>query len=82
MLNFINYKKMKYDLKTAVISYFFWLIMSYLTASFYVWDFNPGNWQQVHRDYFTMFGPVFGVFIFLSVLFWEEAFKENNHEIE
>ena len=73
---------MKYNLKTAASTYIIWCFLAYFTASFYVWDFNPGHWPQEHRDVMTMFGPIFGVFIFLSVLFWDEAIKESNLENE
>jgi hypothetical protein len=73
---------MKYDIKTASITYIVWIFLAYFTAAFYVWDFNPGNWDISVRDYVTMFGPVFGIFVFLTVLFWKEIIEESNPEIE
>lgn len=72
---------MKINIKPAAITYLIWCIMSYLLMAFYVWDFNPGDWEQEHRNVTTLFGPIFGVFLFLSVAFWEEAFKEESHGI-
>jgi hypothetical protein len=69
------------DLKPALITYIIWTIMSYLLMSFYVWDFNPGGWERCDRNVTTLFGPIFGIFIFLAVAFWREAMKEESHEI-
>lgn len=68
----------KYDVKSATIVYVIWCLLSYVVASFYIWQWNPGQWPQENRDVMTLFGPIFGVFIFLSVMFWDEAFKEEN----
>ena len=72
---------MKINLKPAVITYLIWCIMSYLLMAFFTWDFNPGDWEREHRNVTLLFGPIFGVFLFLSIAFWEEAFKEEIHEI-
>jgi hypothetical protein len=68
----------KYNLKYAVIVYTIWCIMSYFIASFYSWQFNPGLWKLDYRDTMVVFGPIFGVFVFLTVFFWEEMFKEES----
>lgn len=69
----------KYDVGTAAIVYIIWCVMSYFISSFYVWQWNPGMWSQEQRDVMTMFGPIFGIFVFLAVMFWDEAFKQENH---
>ena len=73
---------MKLDLKPAAITYLIWTIMSYLLMAFYTCDFNSGNWDDNHRFILVLFGPVFGVFLFLSIAFWREGFKEENPENE
>lgn len=52
--------------------------MSYLLMAFYIWDFNPGHWDREDRNISTLFGPIFGVFLFLAIAFWREGFKEEN----
>ena len=56
--------------------------MSYLLMAFYTCDFNSGNWDENHRFILTLFGPIFGVFLFLAIAFWREGFKEENLENE
>jgi len=73
---------MKLDLKPAVITYVIWSIMSYLLMAFYIWDFNPGHWDREDRNVSTLFGPIFGVFLFLAIAFWREGFKEESPENE
>ena len=73
---------MKLDLKPAIITYLIWTFMSYLLMSFYACDFNSGNWDDNHRFILALFGPIFGVFLFLSIAFWREGFKEENLENE
>lgn len=70
---------MKPDLKSAIITYLIWTFMSYLLMSFYACDFNSSNWNHNHRFILALFGPIFGVFVFLSVAFWREAFKEEEN---
>jgi hypothetical protein len=72
---------MKIDLKPAVFTYIIWTIMSYLLMSFYVWDFDPGDWDRENRNVTTLFGPIFGIFIFLAVAFWRQAMEEESREI-
>jgi hypothetical protein len=69
---------MKIDLKPAAITYVIWSIMSYLLMAFYIWDFNPGHWDKEDRNVSTLFGPIFGVFLFLAIAFCREGFKEEN----
>jgi hypothetical protein len=73
---------MKLDLKSAAITYVIWSIMSYLLMAFYIWDFNPGHWDREDRNVSTLFGPIFGVFLFLAIAFWREGFKEESPENE
>jgi hypothetical protein len=73
---------MKIDLKPAAITYVIWSIMSYLLMAFYIWDFNPGHWDKEDRNVSTLFGPIFGVFLFLAIAFWREGFKEESPETE
>ena len=73
---------MKLNLKSAAITYLIWSIMSYLLMAFYLWDFNPGNWDNEDRNVSTLFGPIFGVFLFLAIAFWREGFKEESPENE
>ena len=73
---------MKLDLKPAAITYVIWSIMSYLLMAFYIWDFNPEHWDREDRNVSTLFGPIFGVFLFLAIAFWREGFKEESLENE
>ena len=73
---------MKIDLKPAIITYVIWIIMSYLLMAFYACDFNSSHWDDNRRFILALFGPIFGVFLFLAIAFWREGFKEENLENE
>jgi hypothetical protein len=73
---------MKLDLKPAITTYLIWSVLSYLIMAFYVWDFDPGHWSRSDRNVSTIFGPIFGVFIFIAIAFWREATKKESPETE
>jgi hypothetical protein len=68
---------MKYNIKEAIWTYVVWFLLSFFLGFFYASDLNVANWSTEVKNYVVLFGPVFGLFVFLAVLLWDEDSTKN-----